>query len=1103
MANIEINVNNKQYTSSKNNNKLIKTNVLKENSSASLEEMNLNSETYNVESTKIDTINTDSANENYNMSSSEIESLTKQLKKVKKEYIKNYEDLEAKYTDSTNNEWYQNETLVVNSATGLAYTPEEYKNLLMTTNNIITEDELAKNKALKSEIDVYSKAYEKQFEQIMGTSYSEYKELKSSYKSDLLVLESTISSLGSLAIQQKNTETLNTDSFKSYISNRKKMTFDDLEKIYNDYSQKTMNAYWNSNDITESAQASIELYDNYNPMYLVEYAEKIAENQKLNISEVFENRVQSYQYDLNNFYKYYKVMTEDEKNLYSYYFETDGRESAEKYFNDMKDSWNQRIAYNEFQESISNLDLNDEGAVKENIANTLKVNVDGIGDGILQFMNGIANSIANNKEISISEYKTMYYLAYLEQNSKILSTSYQVGTATGNMLPSITASILTAIVAPEIAPKVGQTLIGVSAYGNSKHSALVQGSSLSTSVLYGLMSASSEVLFEKFGGIIGIADNAGSRLIFRTLKEGIEEGTQSYVQAGIDALVLGKEVNLDDMNADAKQSFLIGMLVAAESNLYSNTLSNSINLINNGEKITISKEDLLDLINDKNLSLVDKNSVFINDLLDSVVNKFKSTTKSKIFSKSDVVDNIINNMYEEGHNGFERLVAYYNSGNIEYIPENLRSTIEKIPKNEISNYLNNLEVNSKNESTSLSLDKAIITMNKEGYDGWNALGDYYTTGNVNSLSNSVRASVTNIPKEEIANFLASSSSNYKYGTNYSNNIGSIVTRLNNEGYIGWNILYKYAQSGDLNTIPKSFRSEIIDIPKNQINDFLSSKVKYSKYAKGLTFATNIEEFESGLQVPITDANIKKMVEKTYMRDGYNEYQNFVTMQTEKIKQLPTEQQINHFLNRFTPPNYVTVEQGSSFLHIRSDNYRSIATKRLYINSDYDTSLNFMEQFATKCEQKGIPFYFKTANFKREIKPDSFSLVRDESVVIYAADEYFLDYVNICDEIKRNNPDMEFLSPPIFTGVHNNYLGYGAEPTASGVSFNSVRTSLVMDAIKSSMDDMQKAYHTDDLTNILNNANLYQEYRNRIYQKIYKSAPGINVNPNKFYANYGD
>ena len=828
MANIEINVDNKKYTKSSDNKKLIKTNTLKEKASADVEEVDLDSETYNVESTKTETITTDNTSENYNMTNSEIKSIVEQMKKTKKEYVKYYNEVESKYTDNSNKDWYENGILTANPTTTLPYTPEEYKEFLMSHNHISSDEELKNNKDLTSKITSYNKEYEEQFEKIVGISYSEYKELKDSYKSDLVILDNTISSLSSLAKEQKYNEVLDTDSFKSYMSTKSKMTFSDLEKNYNEYNSK-------SADITESAEASINMYDTYNPMYIIEYAEKLAEKEKFDITDVLEKQVQSYQYDLSDFYEYYKVMTDDEKNLYSYYFETKGREAAEKYFNDMKDSWNKKIAYNRFQEDVSDLDLTDEGAVKESIANILNVNVDGIGDGINQFMSGIANSITNNKEITIEEYKTMYYLSYLEQNSKILSTSYKVGTATGNMLPSVTAGVLTAIIAPEIAPSISQGLIGVSSYGNSKHNALIQGYSLPTSMLYGVMSGSSEVLFEKFGGIIGIADNPGSNAIIRALKEGVEEGAQSYIQAGIDAVVLGKEINLDDMNDDAKESFIVGMLVAYTTNIYSKGLSDSINFIQNGEKISISKEEILNLldskINDESLNAVDKNVLFINDMFDSILNKFKFKNDSNVSSNS-TLDSIVSDLYKNGYNAWVRIGEYYNSGNIEYIPENLRSTIKEIPKSEIYNFLTSAEANTKYGTNYASpLDSVISTINNEGYNGWSRLYKYYESGDISYLPESVRSTVENISKDEIYNFLVSPGNNFKYGTDYMTNIAQIVSKLNKEGYDGWNVISQYIKSGNINCIPKSVRSKIMDIPKTKISSFLSSQSAYYNYSK--------------------------------------------------------------------------------------------------------------------------------------------------------------------------------------------------------------------------------------------------------------------------------
>ena len=177
MANIEINVDDKKYTKSSDNKKLIKTNTLKEKASADVEEVDLDSETYNVESAKTEAITTDNTSENYSMTSSETKSIIEQVKKTKKEYVKYYNEVESKYTDNSNKEWYENGVLTTNPTTNLPYTPEEYKSFLMRNGNI-TEEELKENEELTHQLDTYTKTYNEQFKKVVGAGYSEYKELK-------------------------------------------------------------------------------------------------------------------------------------------------------------------------------------------------------------------------------------------------------------------------------------------------------------------------------------------------------------------------------------------------------------------------------------------------------------------------------------------------------------------------------------------------------------------------------------------------------------------------------------------------------------------------------------------------------------------------------------------------------------------------------------------------------------------------------------------------------------------------------------------------------------------------------------------------------------
>ena len=94
-------------------------------------------------------------------------------------------------------------------------------------------------------------------------------------------------------------------------------------------------------------------------------------------------------------------------------------------------------------------------------------------------------------------------------------------------------------------------------------------------------------------------------------------------------------------------------------------------------------------------------------------------------------------------------------------------------------------------------------------------------------------------------------------------------------------------------------------------------------------------------------------------------------------------------------------------------------------------------FADKCEQRGIPFRFKTAEMFNGIENiKQTELRRDEGVVIYSSEEYLAAYVEICNEIK-NETGMEFATPPILSGTINGFIGYGQDPKTGNNSYNSL------------------------------------------------------------------
>ena len=420
-------------------------------------------------------------------------------------------------------------------------------------------------------------------------------------------------------------------------------------------------------------------------MRFCEYAEKLAEEQGKDIKDVINKQVVVYQKDFSKIYEDYQVMSNEEIQIFSYLFETEGRASAEEYLEQKENELNQRIGMFKAKEEIEQLSKDDEGKVKETLGNMLNVGTDGLGDGIISFFKGIENAVINNEKITAEEYKVAYYIQYLQQNSNYLDNVYQVGMSTGNMLPSVTASFITSLIAPELAPKVGQTLMGLSAFGNSKHEALTNNYSPTTAIIYGLLSAGSEVLTEKMGGVLGIADNPSSNFIIKMFQEGKEEFIQSYLMAGIDAIVLNKEINIDELSNDAIKSFLMGAVVAGNLNAFSSALG-SISLKLNNSEISINNDQLKEVMQE----ITTNPDADIKDLIE----KYSKTEAS---SPLESIDEILNSSALKGYMSFfEQFPAGRNGANQSIIKASMASPERA---NKIINVVNNYFPNMSQEDT--------------------------------------------------------------------------------------------------------------------------------------------------------------------------------------------------------------------------------------------------------------------------------------------------------------------------------------------------------------------------------------------------------------------
>jgi len=285
-------------------------------------------------------------------------------------------------------------------------------------------------------------------------------------------------------------------------------------------------------------------------------------NTLIEVSEKYPNLEKTYNY-------LYKISPDD----------------AEQFLEDCKyeiNNFEGQLRANEF---LSTLDIDDGDDDKIGaILNELSVSFEGISDGVVNFGDGIKYSgealvtfvgkklgfdISENRTLSPEEYKKMYILyALLSTESKeeagliiknedgtyanadansiidytlnysgaFLNNNYEISQGIGNMLPSIAISTF--------CPIAGSISMGFSAGGNSYHNSMVNGHSLYSSILYGILTGASEAVTERMlGGIPGLSDLQVTSLRTYALSI-VHESGQEMLQGVLDevtkAVILGE-----------------------------------------------------------------------------------------------------------------------------------------------------------------------------------------------------------------------------------------------------------------------------------------------------------------------------------------------------------------------------------------------------------------------------------------------------------------------------------------------------------------------------------------------------------------------------------
>ena len=285
-------------------------------------------------------------------------------------------------------------------------------------------------------------------------------------------------------------------------------------------------------------------------------------------------------------------LTDEEIALYAYLAKNESQETADKYLKAMQDTINCRKGMEDAIQYI--LDRQAQGFDVGDILATL---LKGFGDGVSGFIAGIGQLFnPTNKVRSEQDYMRAYLIEILSNPEKYkdyinisltdaertsLKAIYNVFYGVGNMFIPQAISLAgmgLAVISKnpliaKICSGISSVLLAASVTGNSAKEALADGHDLLHAYLYGALSGASEALFEKLGGIFGIGDNVNLSslwgFIVSILKEGAEEFSQEYFDAGLRAIILGEVFDLGEVTKSALISGLYGMAVAGVMNVNS------------------------------------------------------------------------------------------------------------------------------------------------------------------------------------------------------------------------------------------------------------------------------------------------------------------------------------------------------------------------------------------------------------------------------------------------------------------------------------------------------------------------------------------------------
>ena len=162
------------------------------------------------------------------------------------------------------------------------------------------------------------------------------------------------------------------------------------------------------------------------------------------------------------------------------------------------------------------------------------------------------------------------------------------------------------------------------------------------------------------------------------------------------------------------------------------------------------------------------------------------------------------------------------------------------------------------------------------------------------------------------------------------------------------------------------------------------------------------------------------------------------------RKVDVDEQLETIYSKYTPFSHGESWTYISHNSINPSKYKKfIVDHRLYLNTENIDTYKVMELFRNKCKERELDYHFKFSDIGN----------RDDTIVIYSDDKKLSKYLEILEEIKKEEPEIvkRAQTPPMLTGKIDGWIGYGSEPSLdengkNTKSFNSSRSGIIQNAI---------------------------------------------------------